>query len=621
MINIPRILFGLFAVFWLGAAGLDPNALAGQAEEANARHVRAVHIKGLEELSPKPIMPLLWSRPSSWKPWVAKQEYAPDQADLDRDKIIQYLEGQGFYEAAVSVAVEENPSRRLVDITFYITEGPAVSYTQVVFEGMESLPPGMAHELATLARIGPGQRLVVEEYQNAKERMAAYLKNNGYPKAGVEGSVRVYLESREAAARFFVHPGPFYVFGPVSVSGLADTQPKVLLSRLAFKPGRTYSLAKIHESQQQLFALGYFSSVFLEPDEAAIQQAGCGSPDLPCIVPMTLSGNYRKLKGVKTGIGYGTQDQLRFQASWSHRHVADLGQRFEVGVKASSIKQNLEATMDWPYFLRGDQQMSDSLGISRHDDVSFVVRTLYNRFTVSRNLGGPYFVQAGHMLEINRPESLPAGEIGADIREDDNYLISYGRIGLGRDTRSSVLNPQWGSLLQGWLSYSSSALGSEIQFVRIDAEGRKIWPLWGKWLLAGRTLFSFIEPTENTDHIPIFKRLFSGGSQSVRGYAYQELGPKDALGDPVGGLSLAESSLELRFPLYKELGGVIFTDAGAVLPESFAFDSGAIRYASGLGLRYDTPVGPLRIDWGYQLNPQDPGRTHHRFYFSIGQAF
>jgi outer membrane protein assembly complex protein YaeT len=621
MINALRILLVLFAVFWLCAAGFGPGAFAGQEDEPDTWFVKNVRIKGLEELSPKPILELLWSRPASWRPWAEKQEYEPDQADLDRDKIIKYLEAQGFYDAAVSVQVDENPSRQLVDLTFYITEGPFVSYTQVVFEGMESLPSGMAQEIEALARIGPGQRLVVEKYQSAKARMVAYLKNNGYPRARVEGSVRVYLESREASARFLVLPGPFCVFGPVSVSGLSDTQPKVLLSRLAFKPGQTYSLAKIHESQQRLFALGYFSSVLIEPEVSAMEQPGCGLPDSPCIVPTSLSGNYRKLKGVKVGIGYGTQDQLRFQASWSHRHVADLGQRFEVGVKASAIKQNLEATMDWPYFLRGDQQMSDSLGISRQDDVSFVVRTLYNRFTVNRNLGGPYFAQVGHMLEISRPESLPADELLSDIREDDNYLISYGRIGLGRDTRSSVLNPQWGSLVQGWFSYASSALGSEIQFMQIDAEGRKIWPLWGRWLLAGRVLFSFIEPTENTDYIPIFKRLFSGGSQSIRGYAYQELGPKDALGDPVGGLSLAESSLELRFPLYKDLGGVVFLDAGSVLADSFSFDYDALRYASGLGLRYDTPVGPLRIDWGYQLNPQDPGRTHHRFYFSIGQAF
>ncbi|MDI6796392.1 MAG: BamA/TamA family outer membrane protein [Desulfatibacillaceae bacterium] len=621
MINALRILLGLFAVFWLCAVGFGPGAFAGQVDEPDTWSVRKVRIEGLEELSPRPILAILWSRPAPWKPWAAKQEYEPDQADLDRDKIIKYLEAQGFYDAAVSVEIEKDPSRQLVDLTFYITEGPFVSYTQVVFEGRESLPPKMAQEIEALARIEPGQRLVVEKYQSAKARMVAYLKNNGYPRARVEGSVSVYLESHEASASFRVIPGQFCVFGPVSVSSLADTQPKVLLSRLAFKPGQAYSLAKIHESQQRLFALGYFSSVSIEPETSAMEQPGCGFPDSPCSVPMTLSGNYRKLRGVKVGIGYGTQDQLRFQASWSHRHVADLGQRFEVGVKASAIKQNLEAVMDWPYFLRGDQQMSNSLGISREDEVSFVVRKLYNRFTVNRNLGGPYFVQAGHMLEINRPESLPADELWADIREDANYLISYGRIGFGRDTRSSVLNPKWGSLVQGGFSYASSVIGSEIQFMQIDAEARKIWPLWGRWLLAGRMLFSFIEPVENTDHIPIFKRLFSGGSQSVRGYAYQELGPKDVFGDPLGGLSLAESSLELRFPIYRDLGGVIFTDAGSVLADSFSFDYGALRYASGLGLRYDTPVGPLRIDWGYQLNPQDPGRTHHRFYFSIGQAF
>ena len=125
--------------------------------------------------------------------------------------------------------------------------------------------------------------------------------------------------------------------------------------------------------------------------------------------------------------------------------------------------------------------------------------------------------------------------------------------------------------------------------------------------------------TEESD-VPIFKRFFAGGSNSMRGFGYQKLGVLDSSEDPVGGNSLLVGNIELRFPLYKKLTGITFVDYGNVYSESFNYPLDELRYAAGSGLRYNTVVGPLRLDFGYAINP-NPDLRRYQIFLSLGQAF
>ncbi|MGC8494714.1 MAG: BamA/TamA family outer membrane protein, partial [Syntrophobacteraceae bacterium] len=139
---------------------------------------------------------------------------------------------------------------------------------------------------------------------------------------------------------------------------------------------------------------------------------------------------------------------------------------------------------------------------------------------------------------------------------------------------------------------------------------------------AARLKYGAIEPLGDTSEVPIFKRFFSGGADSVRGYPYQRLGPLAADGNPIGGMELLEGSLEFRFPIKKTLEGAIFSDFGNVAPTLDSFSWQDNRYTAGVGLRYLTLVGPLRFDVGYELNPPEHvSFAPYQFYFSIGQAF
>jgi outer membrane translocation and assembly module TamA len=207
--------------------------------------------------------------------------------------------------------------------------------------------------------------------------------------------------------------------------------------------------------------------------------------------------------------------------------------------------------------------------------------------------------------------------------EKQNFFISSAPVGMIYDSRDSVLNPKRGTYFKAEAETALKALGSELQFIRPVAELRHVIPFpWLKeWYLAGKVKAGFVIPLPSNEPIPLIRRFFGGGADSVRGYPYQKLGHLDAGGKPFGGEAAFEGSLELRFPIYKELGGVLFIDGGNVYRDIYA-DWETLRFTAGAGLRYQTPVGPLRLDFGYQLNPPEHDAFDpYQFYLSVGQAF
>ena len=168
-------------------------------------------------------------------------------------------------------------------------------------------------------------------------------------------------------------------------------------------------------------------------------------------------------------------------------------------------------------------------------------------------------------------------------------------------------------------------LGSNLQFSQAIFEARKYQAIQDTGLvLAGRVKCGLIEPMQSTQQIPIVRRLFAGGANSVRGYELNFLGPRNAANDPIGGEALLEASLELRFPLpiYENLGGVVFMDAGNVFFKIHDMDLGQLKYSPGFGLRYLSPIGPVGIDIAFptnRINYQQDSR--YQIHFTVGYAF
>jgi len=205
-----------------------------------------------------------------------------------------------------------------------------------------------------------------------------------------------------------------------------------------------------------------------------------------------------------------------------------------------------------------------------------------------------------------------------EIAQDNTLFVQFAEAQY--NTSDSLLNPTHGTVLRGRIDNSTTALISDFSFVKLVLEARHYLPLSQRLLLATRLKLGGIEPYGASTEVPFNVRFFAGGPGSVRGFELNRLGPVNSEGDPIGGMSLIEGSAELRFPLFGDFGAVLFVDFGNVFSSSFTYRFGDLRYAVGPGLRYNTPVGPLRLDVGIIVDRR-PGENFGHIEFSIGQAF
>ncbi|MBW1988606.1 MAG: BamA/TamA family outer membrane protein [Deltaproteobacteria bacterium] len=576
--------------------------------------VGELRVKGLKTIPEDRARDVLSLKPDSWKPWVADQPFSPSRLRSDADKLQRLLKAWGFFSGSVETEITRREDVDKVDITFVITEGPPTIVTGVHVTGLSELSDHLRRKVLKKMTLKEGDRFSAAAYNNAKEDMLLVLRNEGRPLSTLEGTVRVYPWKNEAEIFVHVHPGRLLFFGETKVKGLEKTSPKVLRSRLAYSPGQLYSLRKVMQSQRNLFGLGFFSTVIVEPAAGLDEVAGEK-------VPMTIKGQYREFKQFQLGLGYGTQEKFRVQLGWKHRHLGAMARSLELSAKYSELVQRGEAILTWPYFLRDNQSLQDRFIAQDEDFVSFKDRKVGNLVQVERTYRNIYHVRPAYIAERHRivESDLLATRFGA---EDEDFFVSALRVEVDRDSRDPALDPREGSLVSVGAEFASQATLSSVTYFQPTVRVQKFQPLFGTtWILAGRFLYTTIHPTENTRRVPLFLRLFSGGSYSVRGYSYHRLGPKDANNAPVGGESRSEASIELRFPLFGNLRGVLFSDAGMVLLDSFDFQPDEIRYTGGAGLRYATPVGPLRVDFGYKLNPVTDEKDLYEIHLSIGQAF
>ena len=587
--------------------------------------IAKVKVEGLEAVSASKAKAVLAVRPASIRPWVKDQLYDPALIETDLKNLSNLMEQEGFFEYQVKFTLDEKPKQKKVNVKYTIAEGPPTMVSAMDIIGIDGLSPELFEEITKITPLKIGERLRTEPYGLAKDHIVTLLNDNGYPHGVVSGSIMVNKEKRTARVSIQVDPKGYFLFGPVSVKGLEQTNPDVLFSRVTFEENTMYTRKEIEDTQREIFSLGFLSKITVQASETGQPSQpppkNLTTPDTPGHLPLEISGEYKKFKTVRFGVGYGSEEKLRVQAGWRHRHFTSQARQLDLSLKYSEILQSAQAELWQPCFFSKKQEFKDTLGAKRQDEISYIDLSLFNDVSISRKLSRYWRGSIGHLLELHRPEEYSVDLTGDETEVENNYLVSSVAMGFERDSRPKVLMPKSGTYLSNQYWYGTSSIGSEIDYYKISVEGSMLIPLGHYLVLATKVHFAGIEPLEDTETVPLFMRLFAGGTRSVRGYEYQQMGPQNEDGEYIGGQSLWEGSVELRFPIYKKISGVVFSDCGSVLEEPFSFDGDLFRYTAGPGIRYESPVGALSLDMGYQLNPQDDYADTYRVHFSVGQAF
>ncbi len=578
-------------------------------DDSDTIRISKIKINGNKDISTKKIKENIATETPSIKPWVKKPEFDEEILKDDIMRIQSLYNNNGYYDAKVEYELEYNKEGNMVDITIKIDEGKPVILTEFNLDYQKIIGEKTGNKILKLIPIKVNKVFSADKYENTKNVILDVLSDEGYPKAEIKGEALVDRKKKWAKASFIINPGLLYRFGSTSIEGNDKVKKKLITREILYKKGDIFSESKIDDTQAQIFQLGMFRSVLIDTlynDEEEF-------------VDIVIRVSERKFGSVKIGAGFGTEDKLRGQIIWTQRNLFGTGRTLRTSAKASFITQRLETELIQPYIIGRNSEFSTLLNLSRDDVPSFKGTSLRNTTRLSKSFKKIYNAFGSFNIQYSKIES--STKRTPEEESLNNVFLTFFNFVFDRSTVNNVLDPTRGSFISLGLEPSFRALASDVNYLKgiIDLRGYKSI---SEIVFAARLNIGVIQPFSPTGtfDIPIFKRFFAGGSNSMRGFPFQKLGPLNNEGDPLGGNSLIVGSLETRFPIFKDLRGVVFFDYGNIYAKEWDFRLGDLKYAPGVGLRYDTPIGPIRFDVGYALNPE-PEFSRTQFWISIGQAF
>lgn len=544
--------------------------------------------------------------------------------DNDYDKLAAALRSEGYFDGSVMVKVDADA--KPVAVVIEVTPRQRYTISKITLTQTDgSPPPGGPLDLGKL-HLKPGDPARGPAIRDAEAAVTPLMATRGYARAKVgQRDLAVDVQAHTMAVAFTLDPGPLVRFGPTTFTGLGRLDPEVAYGRLPWKPGDVYDPAKVDTARNKLTDLGVFSQVRVVLDDVP----GTVQPDGSREVPMLGQMEERDRHFVNTGLTYGTTDGAAATATWGDRNFLGGAEALTVTGSVGGIARkkfrdsdgldySLGTTLKKPDFLETDTTLNlSALAVSEHPE-AYSRDALTLGAIVTHPLTPHLTAGAGVTLEQSSIRQDLTGN--GVLTTTDNTLVGV-PVTLNFDNTDNLLNPTQGYRWNTGLIPYFSPFGDSGTFVIGKAGGSGYWALDDAkaYVFAARVNLGAVFGG-SLALVPADKRFFAGGGGSVRGYAYQKVGPLDVNNDPTGGRSLIETSAELRIRLTDTIGLVPFIDGGNVFESAYPDLSQGMRWGAGLGVRYFTSFGPLRLDVGVPLDRRS-GDSMWQLYVSIGQSF
>ncbi|PBB95149.1 autotransporter assembly complex family protein [Mesorhizobium sp. WSM3862] len=537
------------------------------------------------------------------------------KARSDREQLVATLYADARYEGVVTITIDGKSINELppdaefkgpqpIPVVVSIAAGPKFTLGDIRLKGDAA---GLASADFGLIAGGDASSGAVLKAEAAIVRA---LKEEGRPLAKVtDREIVADHDTSTLDVTLTVAAGPVAGYGDTTVEGTEKVDRDFTEYMTDLKRGQQYSPQEIDDARDRLLGLEVFNSVTIKEGESLDAQGN---------IPIDVQVSERKPRFFGVGGTFSNTEGLGLEGYWGHRNLFGQAEKLRIDGSISGIGSNSISALNYNAGI-----MFEKPGVLGPTSKFFTgVKTVlehpdaYDHFSVKGDVGVSYDLDKRQ--RVSAEFDLDYSRI-TDAFGKHTYLIASIPLQYVYDSRDNKLNPTRGFRALAYAEPSYDILNGAT-FLKLKGEGSAYQSLdtASRFVLAERATLGSIVGT-GLQNVPADRRFYSGGGGSVRGYAYQGIGPKDIDGQPIGGLSLFETSVEMRMAVTDTIGIVPFVDAGTVSTKSFP-DFPDVKVGAGVGLRYLTPFGPLRIDAAVPLN-RDPGDPHFGLYAGIGQAF
>ena len=522
----------------------------------------------------------------------------------DLDRMQKVLRSEGYYDARVEyrLASEEKP----VQVTVEVVTGARYRLKQFViaYSGPGSGDPELPRDADRLGAT-PGQPARAEVVVDARKRLLEILADTGHPLAEIVDQSAVVDHADDSMSVVLeVVPGEQARFGQLEIAGATSVEADYIEGFIPWREGEIFDRSKLNDARGRLLGTGLFAVVAFERPNAL---------DADGKLAVTVRVEERKHRSIGLAGRWSTDQGFTVEASWEHRNLFGRQELLSLSGELGEIKQEFAAAFKKPHFLRPSQDFLANGALARENTDAFEGPLTRYFVGMQRKITEDWKIIAGVPVEFSNLSDLQGTRkftlLGLEIRGE-------------RDTSNDRLDPNSGSRLRLSLKPYYGTGDNRVSFLtgRLGLTGYYAVDDEELYTLAARTRFGSIVG-ESTAALPANQRFYAGGGSSIRGYRFQSVGPLGPADTPLGGRSLFEVSAELRARVTDTIGGVIFIDGGNVYDGELPDLSTDLQWAIGFGGRYFTTFGPVRLDFGFPINPRDGVDDFMQFYISIGQAF
>ncbi|HEX4738955.1 MAG TPA: BamA/TamA family outer membrane protein [Allosphingosinicella sp.] len=583
---------------------------AGVADAATERHY-SVEITGLDATNEGAIR----SQFQQLSTLEQGHKEAANAAQIDRRAredaglLADLLRSRGYYDAQVETNVAAAPTGGDVKVTLAAEPGALYHFAAVDLPGVDQAGPE-AQRLRDAFAVHPNDPVDADKVDQAQQALQVALGRRGFAFADL-GKLDIAVDhaTHTASLTLPVNPNGARRFGRIIVEGRTLFSARHIQQIARFHPGDAYRADLIEDLRRALVATGLVSAVTIRTVEG----------QAPKTVDVAISLAKAPVHTIAGEAGYGTGEGARLQLSWQHRNLIKPEGAVTFQGVLGTQEQSLSAILRMNDFLRRDQVLNAQISASHVDRPAYAAKTFQMAASLER--------QTNIIWQKKWTWSLGGELVATDERDVDlktlttrtrTFFIMAAPATLAYDGSNDLLDPTRGYRLSAHFSPELSLHNVVFGYSRLQLDGSFYQKLTDRITLAGRTRLGTIFGASR-DMIAPSRRFYAGGGGSVRGFGYQELGPKDPVfNDPIGGRGLAEFAIEARIR-FGNWGIVPFLDAGNISTTPLPRVD-QLRFGTGLGVRYHTRFGPIRVDVGTPI-ARKPGESRIAVYVGLGQAF